>query len=132
MNKQSVLLDRIGMCTSVICMAHCFSIPLFLLFGFDVVLRLIDQEWVESTIIVFTLIIGIASFLSGFLSHRQHFVPVLFIAGFLLLVNGESVNDTWISESLTVAGVLVITYAHVQNLKWKHYCKAEYSCTKTT
>ena len=123
MNKKQVkpLLDKIGMCTSVICMIHCLSIPLFLLFGFDVVLRLIDQEWVEWTIIAFALVIGITSFVSGFLTHRQHYIPVLFVAGFVLLINGESVAHAGVSVGLSVAGAMVIAYAHAQNLKLRRY-----------
>lgn len=117
-------LDKIGMCTSVICMIHCLSIPIFLLFGFDALHRLIDQEWIELAIIAFALIIGIFSFLGGFLTHRQHFIPVLFIAGFLLIVNGESVAHPWVSLSLSIAGALVIAYAHFQNLKWKRHAFA--------
>ncbi len=121
MIKREILLDKIGICTSVICMMHCLSIPLFLLFGFDVILRFIDQEWVEWTIIGFALIIGFSSFIGSFFIHRQHFIPVLFVAGFLLLVNGESVGQVWVSASLSIAGALVIAYAHVQNLKWRRH-----------
>lgn len=69
----------------------------------------------------FTLIIGVASFLGGFLAHRQHFILVLFIAGFLLLLNGESITQVWASLGLSLTGALIIIYAHVQNLKWKRY-----------
>jgi len=119
-----ILLDKIGMCTSAICMVHCLAIPLFLIFGLDSSLRFIDQEWIEMTLILSALIIGLVSFLGGFLAHRQHFIPVLFISGFLLLVNGESVADTLISVILSVAGAAVILYAHTQNLRWKRHAVA--------
>lgn len=109
------------MCTSVVCMVHCLSIPFFLLFGFDTVHRVIDQKWIEWMIIAIALTIGIASFLGGFIAHKQHFIAVLFVAGFLLLVNGESVGHAGISLGLSISGALVIAYAHVQNLKWKRY-----------
>ena len=119
--KKHFLVDKVGMCASTMCMLHCLSIPLFLLFGFDSMLRLMDQEWVEWVMIASALTIGIVSFFSGFLLHGQHFIPVLFMAGFLLLINGESVAHVWVSVGLSVAGALVIIYAHVQNLKWKRY-----------
>ena len=117
-------LDRVGICTSIVCMVHCLAVPVLLVFGFDSLIRSVDQEWIEWAIVGFALLVGIASFLGGFLSHRQHFIPVLFLAGFLLLVNGESVAHTWVSLSLSIAGALVIIYAHVQNLKWKRYVPA--------
>lgn len=118
------MLDKIGICTSAVCMVHCLSIPLFLIFGFDTLLIAFDQEWIEWIIIASALVIGLLSFIGGFLRHRQHFVPVLFVAGFLLIINGESVAHSWLSVSLSIAGALVIAYAHLQNLKWKRYVLA--------
>ena len=102
-------------------MIHCLSIPLFLLFGFDSLLRVLDQEWIEWTIIVTALVIGLVSFYVGYRTHRQHFVPVLFVAGFLLIVNGESVPYALVSVGLSVSGAMVIAYAHIQNLKLRRY-----------
>lgn len=115
----TILLDKLGMCTSMICMLHCLSIPLFFILGFDTLLRVVDQEWVESAIIAFALAIGLISFMGGFFRHRQHFIPVLFVAGFLLLVNGEAVSQTWLALVLSTTGAIIIAYAHFQNLKWK-------------
>ena len=121
-NKQRIIsLDKIGMCTSAICMLHCLSIPILFILGFDSMLRIVDQEWMELMIVVFALLIGIVSFTRGFLKHRQHFIPVLFIAGFLLLINSESVEPVWLSIGLSVAGASLITYAHFQNLRWRRY-----------
>lgn len=122
--KLNINSDKIGICVSFFCLVHCLSIPLFLLFGFDSILRFIDQEWLEWSIIIFALCIGVVSFLGGFMAHKQHFISVLFVAGFLLLVNGESITNTLTSISLSISGVLVIIYAHVQNLKWKRYAHA--------
>ena len=98
--------------------------PLLLVFGFDSLLKVVDQEWIELSIILFALLIGSISFIDGFLKHRQHFISVLFIAGFLLLINGESVADAWRSVGLSVGGAAVIAYAHFQNLKWKRHAVA--------
>ncbi|MEM0940083.1 MAG: MerC domain-containing protein [Bacteroidota bacterium] len=118
--KSHISTYRIGICISLLCFIHCFSIPIFLILGFDSLLKFIDQEWLEWIVIAFALIIGLVSFISGFRIHRKHYVPVLFVAGFFLLVNNESVANTWLSVGLSLAGTLLVTYAHVQNLKWKH------------
>ncbi|MEM6734857.1 MAG: MerC domain-containing protein [Bacteroidota bacterium] len=118
--KSYMSTDRLGICVSFLCFIHCLSIPIFLILGLDSLLLLVDQEWIEWIIIATALIIGLVSFISGFLTHRQHYIPVLFIAGFLLLINGESVANTWLSISLSLSGALLIAYAHIQNLKWKH------------
>jgi len=120
----SLLLDKIGMCTSIVCIIHCMAIPILIIFGLDTVLRVVDQEWVEWAIILFGLSVGLISFLGGFLTHRQHFVPVLFVAGFLLIINGESVAAEWVSLGLSVSGATIIAYAHIQNLKLKRHAFA--------
>lgn len=119
--KINTLPDKLGMCVSAICMVHCLAIPILLLFGLDAVLLVVDQEWLELLIIVFTFGVGVISFLSGFVRHKQHFIPVLFIAGFLLIVNGEAVSHMWVSLLLSVSGAIIIIYAHVQNLKWRSH-----------
>ena len=112
-------LDRIGVVTAVFCMIHCLSIPFFLIFGFESLLRATDQEWIEWLIIGLSLMIGLISFIGGFKVHRQHTLPVLFLSGFLLIVSGEFIHHTWLSLGLSISGALIISYAHIQNLKWK-------------
>ena len=121
MMKISLLADKLGMCTSFVCALHCLAIPIFLILGVDSALVLIDQEWIELTIIMLSFLIGFVSFLVGYVQHRQHFIPVLFLAGFLLIINGESVASSWLAVILSVAGASIIAYAHFQNLKWKQY-----------
>ena len=121
--KNTLIIDKIGICTSVICILHCLAMPIFLILGLDSLLLVLDQEWVELTIILLALIIGVSAFGRGFARHRQHFVPVLFIAGFLLLVNGESVENTWLKVGLSVAGAMVVAYAHYHNFLLKKKTK---------
>jgi len=117
--KSSLLADKLGICASVTCLIHCLITPCLFILGFDTLLHSLDQEWVETGLILSSFSIGVYAFIRGFLSHRQHFVPVLFLAGFLLLVNGEAVSNTWLALILSITGALIIIYAHCQNLKWK-------------
>lgn len=123
MKKQSIslILDKSGICVSILCMLHCLAVPLLLILGTDSLLLMIDQEWLELLIIITSFIIGSISFMQGFFQHRQHFIPILFCAGFLLIVNGESVKSTWVTVGLSIAGASIIAYAHYQNLRWKKY-----------
>ena len=90
-----------------------------MILGVDSILWLVDHEWIELAIILTSLIIGSIAFYNGYLRHRQHFIPILFASGFLLIVNGESVVQEWLGVSLSVFGAAVIGYAHLQNLRWK-------------
>ena len=120
-NKPSQWLDKVGMCTSLVCMVHCFAVPVFLILGLDSVLVVIDHEWLETGIIVGSLFIGMIAFLQGYFLHKQHFIPVLFIAGFMLLINGEAVESTLLKATLSILGAMIIGYAHYYNLKLKRY-----------
>ncbi len=119
--KLTIFADKLGICTSIVCMTHCLLIPLLLILGLDSLLHVFDQEWIEIALLGSSLAIGSFSFLRGYMLHRQHFVPILFLAGFLLLVNGEAVSNLGLAVTLSVIGALIIAYAHVQNLKWKYY-----------
>ncbi|HHP7242825.1 MAG TPA: MerC domain-containing protein [Cyclobacteriaceae bacterium] len=121
-NSRLIFLDKLGMCTSVVCMAHCMAIPFLFIFGLDSTLSVIDNEFLELMIIFTSLAIGLVSFIRGFIQHRQHFILVLFIAGFFLIVSGERIHETWSSASISVIGAMVITYAHFQNITYKKTC----------
>ncbi|MDN5202748.1 MerC domain-containing protein [Fulvivirgaceae bacterium BMA10] len=114
-----IYLDKVGICTSLLCMLHCLAVPILLILGLDSILIIIDHEWLELTIVLCSLSIGLIAFLQGFVQHRQHFVPVLFVAGFLLLINGESVAHECSAAGLSVAGASVIAYAHYDNFQLK-------------
>ncbi len=118
--KLTFFADKLGICTSLVCMIHCLLVPFLLIIGFDSLMHLFDQEWIEITLLSSSLIIGSFSFIKGYVLHRQHFVPVLFLSGFLLLVNGEAVSSLGLAISLSVIGALIIAYAHFQNLKLKY------------
>jgi 4-amino-4-deoxy-L-arabinose transferase-like glycosyltransferase len=117
--KLTILLDKLGVCASALCMVHCLAMPVLLLVGVDSVLRFTQQEWIEWVIIALALLIGIASFAAGYVKHKKHYVVVLFLAGFLLIINGEMLESTVMATVLPVAGSVVIVYAHVQNLHLK-------------
>ncbi len=115
----AITLDKIGICTSIICMLHCAVVPVVLILGADSLLWFTELEWVEHLVIGCSLLIGLLSFIGGYRKHGQHFVPVLFIAGFLLLVSSDSIVSDWLAVLLSVAGALIIIYAHLENMKWK-------------
>lgn len=112
-------MDLMGICTSFICMIHCISIPLLVIVGFDSVLWMIDNEWVEMAILFASLLIGGIAFFQGYLLHRRRFIPLLFVAGFLLIAKGELIDPEWLGIMVAVFGTILIVIAHFQNLKWR-------------
>ena len=112
-NKQSW--DTLGMCTSMLCAVHCLAIPFLMVAGAESLLFFIDSEWMEWALLLSALVIGLFAFISGVIKHKKHFFLVLFIAGFLLLITGESVEGMWLGSLISAGGALVIIYAHYFN-----------------
>ena len=112
-------IDFAGICASILCLLHCLAIPVLVILGRDSVLWFSEIWWIESLIIFSALIIGLVAFWGGYTVHKQHIIPVLFVAGFLLLITGEAVGHQWLGIVLSVVGAIVIAYAHYQNMLFR-------------
>jgi len=77
------------------------------------------SEGIGPVLICFSTIICLYVLLQGFLIQLQQFLLVLFVVGFLILVNGEASATIWQALCLSIVGALVSVYAHFQNLKLK-------------
>ena len=120
MNKKFGI-DQLGMCASTLCIIHCTAVPFLLIFGMDTMLWWTENELVELSLIGLAVAIGLVSFVGGYRRHKQLFVPVLFIAGLLLIINGESVAQEWLGTLLSVLGAIIIIYAHFNNAQLRRY-----------
>ena len=85
--KNTLIIDKIGMCTSLGGVFHCLAVSMLLILGLELLLLILNQEWIAPGIILIVPIIGISAFDSGFLRRRQHFVPALFMAGKSTTIN---------------------------------------------
>ncbi|MEN0004803.1 MAG: MerC domain-containing protein [Bacteroidota bacterium] len=122
MNKNlAILLDKLGICASILCMLHCVALPALLIIGGDSILRVLHQEWLEILILSLSLVIGLLAFIPGYLAHRQHALPLLFVGGFALIIVSHTLfHHGWFSVVLTVIGALAIATAHLLNLRAKN------------
>ncbi len=120
-SRYKFLLDKIGICTSSVCIVHCALLPLFLIFGSTSTGMLLEIEWLETLILSLAAIIGAVTFTTGYIRHKKSFVPILFISGLMLLINGEMISFTWLATIVTLLGSFVIIYAHYENVKQSRY-----------
>ena len=117
-------LDSIGMTASVLCAIHCAIVPIVItslpLFG----LGFLANPWVEWSMIILALIIGIyAVGLSYFRTHHKILPVLLLVAGFLIIIAGH-VFITGRREALVVPiGGLLIATAHFFNYRYTGMCK---------
>ena len=119
--KRKISIDQLGMCASALCIVHCMAIPILLILGVDAMLLWMDAEAMELLLIGLSLVIGLISFVGGYLKHKHHFIPLLFLAGFLLMINGESISSDWLGVAISVFGAGIIIYAHFHNYRLRRY-----------
>ncbi len=61
-----------GICNTVICKGHCLSVPFLFLLGMDSRLIAIEQGWIEWSIILVALLIGVVGFLHESFMNYAH------------------------------------------------------------
>ncbi len=119
--QKAISFDNMGIWASSICIVHCLAAPALLILGLDSILWVVDHPWLEIAIISVTVTIGLIAFFIGYRVHRQHFIPVLFVAGALLMINGESVAEEWLGLLLSSFGALIVIYAHFHNYQLRRH-----------
>ena len=111
--------DKVGACASIVCAVHCLALPILILTGADSIVRLVYSESIERALLYTTLIVALLALVQGFIKHKQHYVPILFATGCLLISMGESLSNPNQKLMIPVLGASVIIYAHVQNHQLK-------------
>lgn len=110
-------LDKIGICVSVLCAAHCALLPLVItllpLIGF----KFLANEYFELAIIATSLLIGYTSLRGSYRKHYNMRPLIIITQGFIVIFIGKLLvasHYEWLF--LTVGGLLIAT-AHFYNSK---------------
>lgn len=121
-----MLSDKIGFCPSIVFNSDCMFILVLLYLGFDFILQMIEQDTVETSAILLTIIfvVGAVPLFSGFPKHRKYYMPVSFIIWLVLSTSGASIFCPWVTLFVFMLGVLLIEVSYLKNLKKKNYAVA--------
>lgn len=111
--------DKIGACASTLCAVHCLALPILVLVGAESFIQFAYTELVEKLLLGTALIIALLAFVPGYLKHKEHYILVLFLAGFVLLFIGEELPSAFSQLAVPAVGAGVIVYAHIQNYRLK-------------
>lgn len=122
MRIRSVQWDLLGISVSVLCALHCVGLPL-LLSSFTLLgSQWLHNPWLEVSMIVISLLLGVLSFYRGcFVQHKNKLPLLLFVPGVaLLLLNQQNERHAFY---LIPAATVLIAVAHFIN-----YRKCRQSC----
>lgn len=108
--------DTLGFWTSAACALHCLVLPLLLSIGAFSSLAFLDQPYVEGSIIVLSVLLGLGSMLPSYFRHHRKFSALgfLFIGFILIGLSRIVVLKVW-EIMLTSSGAALVASAHIIN-----------------
>ena len=125
--KLSPRLDNIGITASTICAVHCAVVPLVFTSLPLIGLGVLANVWVEWSMIIFALAIGVYSIGSSYRRTHHRVLPLMIlVAGFITIMAGHLLV-TGIAEAVVVPiGGLLIALAHFVNYRYTGACNHEH------
>jgi len=117
--KSQLRSDKAAVSLSLLCVAHCFLAPSFIILSSAVVSFTIDNEFIHKFILFVAVPISIYALYTGYKNHKNFtYIPMgVFgiIALFIAVILGESVLGEFGEKGLTLIGSLGVAYAHFKN-----------------
>ena len=124
LQKTSSRLDNIGITASTLCAVHCALVPVLFTSLPLLGLGFLANAWVEWSMIILALMIGIYSIgLSYLRIHRQLQPLLLLAAGFTVIMLGHAFINGWAEAVIVPLGGLLIATAHFVNYKCSGACR---------
>lgn len=115
--KTSAWLDRTAVMLSALCLLHCLALPL--LVALPPLVAGLSAESLHAPMLLVVLPVSLVAFGLGFRHHGNRGILAGGALGMLLLVLGGTLAHYYLGlaadRSLTVAGALVLGWAHFRN-----------------
>jgi hypothetical protein len=119
-------LDRIGMTASTLCAIHCAAVPLLITFLPLAGLGFLANPWVEWSMILLALIIGVSSISMSYMRTHHRILPiVLLVTGFVLIGLAHLFLTGWMEAFIVPAGGFTIAAAHFINQRYTGACQTD-------
>jgi hypothetical protein len=116
--KNTLLLDGIGMLASTLCAIHCVFAPLLLstlpLWG----IGFLANQWVEVILIIVSLFLGSVSLGAKFFNHRKILPLLILLIGFGLIALGHFFGNDNLDAIFVPLGGFTIAISHLIN--WRY------------
>ena len=124
MKNSQPAMDKAAIGLSLVCLAHCLLSLMPLLILPSLGAAFLEDERFHYGILFLVLPTSLLALVMGFRKHGQYSVPIIGVSGLcvLLLVAllGEETTGDIGEIAITVAGSLIVAYAHARNLLLGH------------
>lgn len=113
--------DKLAISLSLICVAHCFFVPSFLILSSGFISLSLDNEMVHKLILILAVPISLFALISGHSNHKNYTIFLNGAAGLTLLVLAAVLGESFLGEfgekTLTLVGSLIVATSHYKNYK---------------
>lgn len=129
--ESSKIWDKIGLCTSVLCLIHCMVPPLLMIFLPFNSFSFLEAEGVHSILSIIVVISIIVAIYPTCKKHEHLDIVIFASLGILLVVGATFMAHHFerLHIVLTMIGSIFLIIAHVKNIKVRHgKCNIKTSC----
>ncbi len=111
------------MTASILCAIHCAIVPIMLTSLPILGLGFLTNPWLEWSMIIFALLIGIYAIGNSYLNQHHKLLPIiLLLIGFAIIIGGHFLITNWHEAIVVPIGGLLIAIAHFFNMKYTATC----------
>ena len=119
-----LLLDRLGLAASAVCLVHCLALP-FVLTGLSAWGLGAAHEAFHVAVALVTVPLALLAARPGYREHRDARVPALLAAGALAFLAGVAFHDALAEGAvlgLSVLGSVLLLAGHLLNFRLRRRC----------
>ena len=113
--------DKLAISLSAICTLNCLLLPSIIVLSSGYISSQIDSEAIHAFLISFAIPISIFALSRGYRNHKNLSVLTLGFSGLIIMILafffGEAVSEKSTEQFFTVAGSLLVVYAHYINYR---------------
>jgi len=107
--------DRLAVFLSGLCVLHCLFLPILLILAPVLGLNLVSDELVHSILFIIAIPVSLVGLGLGYRRHRHLGSAALAAMGLVLMYVALLQNSLFMEEALTIIGVSLVAFAHIQN-----------------
>lgn len=123
--KPAVMLDRVAVMLSGLCLLHCLALP-FLLVSLPAI-SAFSEGHLHAQMLLLAIPVSVIALAFGFRRHGSRYIVAFGVLGMLLLVIGGTVAHTYYGlvadRAFSISGALVLAVTHYFNSRRIRHCR---------